>query len=110
MNSESVVIAKKIGDRTLKVEFCLDPDGSGLQWFQITQEPVSSEGHKEIGTGRRQYSGQCFDTGEYHSHIGELVKELSEVAPSGTSLMIFECSGSCGTKTFDEEVTATYYE
>ncbi len=110
MAPAELVIARKVKEKVEKIELCQDPDGSGLLWSKTTGERLSTEGRETIGTDRREFQGKCFDTCEYYSHLGELIKQLSQVAPQGTSLMVVETSTCSGTKTFFDEATATYYK
>jgi hypothetical protein len=90
--------------------FCLDPDGTSLPWFRFTGRALSVEGCVEIGTDSRTYSGMCDDTSEYTSHLGELMQELLRIAPEGTVMMVVETESGCGTRTFSERASATYYK
>jgi hypothetical protein len=90
-------------------KFIQDPDGSGLPWIRETGKIKKFDPSGEIKKAKLVYRGTCFDTCEYFSHIGELIKQLVESAPEEAKLMVFIYKTGSGTRTFEEEVIASYY-
>lgn len=91
------------------LEFIPDPDGSPFPWFKYTKKTELTAGRPILGTDEAKHKGECVDTAEYISHQGRLAQLLVSKAPNGTELVGLRTSSSCGTRTFEEEVNATYY-
>lgn len=90
-------------------KFGPDPDGGDLPWFEKTEEVMNLGSFNMIGSQTEVHNGKCDDTGMYTSHLGILCQKLLKNAPEGTELVTFSDSSSCGTKTFEEKVTANFY-
>jgi len=89
--------------------FCPDPDGSSLRWFESTDDKTNLNGFALLDTKTKEYHGECYDTGEFYSHAGELLYELLQEAPERADLAVFTRSWSAGTKTFTDTVTVGFY-
>ena len=89
--------------------FCQDPHGSSLTWFKATDDVTNLDGLELVEIKTKEYHGKCYDTGEFFSHAGELLRELLAEAPEKASLAVFTRGWSSGTKTFTDTVTVKFY-
>ncbi len=108
-NGKNILFGEVEGDQVSILEFCDDPDGSGLPWIQSTGKVTKVGTRLKLRERKRRHRGQCFDTGEFYSHIGILLKSLIDRAPKNTTLVVVAWTSYAGTRTFVEEVSATYY-
>ncbi len=108
--TERIHFGFKESNRVQLYEFCEDPDGSNLQWFKPVETFEELIGREKIATNTLHYKGNCYDTGDYFSHLGELAKKLITEAPEGASLVALTRSSLCGTRTFSESLTGEFYK